>query len=227
MIAFRKSLELGVDGIELDVQRCSTGELVVFHDEDIGRTTNGVGLVRDISLDELKRVSAGLWYDAEFREERVPLLSEVLELLDGKVTLNIELKNSPVEYPGIEDDLLEVIDGYPHETLIISSFDHKLMARVHDRAPHLKIALLGSAVFLNLKETATAIGATYFHPEFDCLRPDIVAEAHDAGLTVNVWTCNTRNQWRDLLRMQADGIITDDPEALKEYLALAAQQLQR
>lgn len=216
--AFVRALDFGADGIELDVQRCATGELVVFHDEDLARTTNGVGLVRDCSLDELKRLSAGLWFDKTFRDERVPTLSEVLELLQGKLTLNIELKNAPIDYPGIEEDLLSVIEGYPHETLIISSFDHKLLARVHEVAPHLKIALLGAAVFLDLKSAATAVGATYFHPAYDCLRPDIVEEAHGAGLEVNVWTCNTPTEWRECIRLGIDGIVTDDPEGLKEYL---------
>lgn len=218
LAAFRKSLQLGVDGIELDIQRCSTGELVVFHDEDLSRTTNGVGLVRDCSFDELRRLSAGSWYRADFTEERVPLLTEVLQLLAGKVLLNIELKNAPIDYPGLEDDLIEAIEGYPHETLIISSFDHKLLSRLHQAAPHLKIALLGAAVFLDLKQTATAVGAEFFHPAFDCLRKDIVEEANCAGLQVNVWTCNTPQEWRDAIRIGVDGIVTDDPAGLKEYL---------
>lgn len=218
LAAFRRALESGVHGIELDVQRCASGELVVIHDEEISRTTNGFGLVRDCTLEELQRLSAGLWYDDEFGEERVPTLAAVLELLAGKCELNIELKNTPIAYPGMEDELLELLDGYPVQTLIISSFDHKLMATVHALAPHLKIALLGSAVFLDVKQTATAIGATYFHPEFDCLRPDIVEEAHLAGLKVNVWTCNDVAKWRHCVKMGVDGIITDDPEGLKDYL---------
>jgi glycerophosphoryl diester phosphodiesterase len=227
MTAFQKSQDHGgIDGIELDVQRCSTGELVVFHDERLDRTTNGVGYLRDCSFDELRRLSAGLWYHKEFKDEKVPLLKEVLELLQGEMTLNIELKNSPIAYPGIEEDLLEVIEGYPHESLIISSFDHKIMQSLNQIAPHLKIALLGDAIFVDLKGTATAIGATYFHPSFDCVRKDVVEEAHDAGLAVNVWTCNTQQQWRECVKMEVDGIITDDPEALTEYLAPLMAQAQ-
>jgi len=222
---FRRSLELEADGIELDVQRCASGELVVFHDEDLKRTTDGVGLIRDCSLDELKRLSAGDWYEERFSNERIPLLTEVLDLLQGKIVLNIELKNSPIEYPDMEDELLEVISGYPVESLIISSFDHKLMFKLHSKAPELKIALLAAAIFQDLKATATAIGATYFHPCYDCLRPDIVEEAHADGLQVNVWTCNTPKEWRQCIRMGVDGIVTDDPEALKQYLADIAAQL--
>lgn len=222
LAAFRKSVQLGVDGIELDVQRCSTGELVVFHDEELSRTTDGVGLVKDCSLDELRRLDAGGWYHRNFEGEKVPLLTEVLDLLAGNVVLNIELKNTPIEYPGMEEDLLSAIEGYPAETLIISSFDHKLMHKLHAIAPHLEIALLGAAVFVDLKATATTIGAKYFHPAYDCLRADIVEEAHAAGMRVNVWTCNTRAEWRDCIRMGVDGIVSDDPTALKEYLEHAS-----
>jgi glycerophosphoryl diester phosphodiesterase len=221
--AFRKSLEFGVDGVELDIQRCASGEIVVFHDEDLNRTTNGAGLLVDSSFAELRRLSAGEWFDPAFKDERVPLLSEVLELIGGRIGINIELKNTPIEYPGMDDELLELIADYPApETLIISSFDHKLMRQVHAKAPHLKIALLGAAVLVDLKQTATAIGAQYFHPSYDCLRIDVAQEAHAAGLEVNVWTCNSQREWRDCLRMQVDGIITDDPVGLKEFLSRAA-----
>src|ERR1700679_751419 len=109
MRAFTNSLELGVDGIELDVQRCASGELVVIHDADLSRTTNGGGLVAEATLDEIKRLSAGLWFDKEFYKEKVPLLSEVLSLVSGQCLLNIEIKNAPIAYPGIEEELLELL----------------------------------------------------------------------------------------------------------------------
>lgn len=220
LAAFKKSLELGVDGIEFDVQRCATGELVVFHDEDLNRTTNGAGMLRDCSFDELRRLSAGSWFAKEFHSERVPLLSEVLELVNGKCMLNIELKNAPVEYPGIEDDMLELIADYPKDTLIISSFDHKVMRTLHQKAPELEIALLADAVFVNLKETAAQIGATWFHPYYGSLRPDVAEEAKAANLKINVWTVNTQQRWREAINMNVAGIITDDPEALHEFLGL-------
>lgn len=223
LAAFRASLEFGVDGIELDVQRCASGELIVFHDENLERTTDGVGPVKDKSLDELRRLSAGSWFDKRFTDERVPLLSEVLELIAGQITINIELKNAPVEYPDFNDVLLREISGYPQDTLIISSFDHKLMRDLHTQAPDLKIALLAEAIFVDLKGTATAIGATCFNPAYDCFRADIAEEAHKAGLPVNVWTCNSADEWRNCLDMKVDGIITDDPQGLRAYLQKYAQ----
>lgn len=136
LAAFRQSLDIRVDGIELDVQRCSTGELVVFHDEDLSRTTNGVGLVAHSSLDEIKRLSAGRWFDRSYADEKVPLLQEVLDLVDGKCVLHIEIKNTPIEYEGIEEELLELLSGYVHrDKVVVSSFDHPLLARLHALIP--------------------------------------------------------------------------------------------
>jgi glycerophosphoryl diester phosphodiesterase len=219
LAAFSQAVEFGADGIELDIQRCASGELVVFHDEELSRTTNGAGLLKDCTLDELRRLSAGQWFDPSFKDERVPLLVEVLDLVAGRTMINIEIKNTPFEYPGIVFDLLELIADYPNpEKLIFSSFDHKVMKQLHEQAPRLNIALLGAAVFVDLAATATAIGARYFHPSYDCFRPDIAQEAHKSGISVNVWTCNTQREWRDCLRMGVEGIITDDPEGLKDFL---------
>ncbi len=218
MAAFEHSLHLGVHGIELDVQRCSTGELVVIHDETINRTTNGVGLVKDISLSELKRISNGKWFGQEFEEQRIPALLEVLDLIDGNLIVNIEVKNSPVDYPGIEEDLLEVISHYKYpDRLLISSFDHKVLLRLSQEC-ELQLVLLAGCAFYDLPAYATAIGASVWHPPVDIIRPDLVEEAHAAGLAVNVWTVNEERQWRSLIAMGVDGIITDDPAGLMKYL---------
>jgi len=223
MAAFRKSVEAGVDGIELDIHRCSTGELVVIHDEDVQRTTNGVGLVKNISYAELQRLSAGLWFDKEFVDERIPLLKDVLGLVVGKCILNIEIKNTSVDYPGIDDDLIDLLSDYPvKDTLIISSFDHKVVRRMHSKAPELSYALLAEAQFVDIAEYARRIGATLWHPCFDSLRAEEVVEAQSAGMAVNAWTVNTARAWSTAVSMKLDGIITDDPEGLREFLAKAA-----
>jgi glycerophosphoryl diester phosphodiesterase len=218
MAAFENSLHLGVHAIELDVQRCATGELVVIHDERINRTTNGVGLVKDISLAELRKISNGKWFAKEFEDQHVPALLEVLDLVAGNVIVNIEVKNAPVNYPGIEEDLLEVISHYKYpERLVISSFDHKVLLHLSHES-ELQLALLADCAFYDLPAYATAVGATCWHPSVDSVRPDLVEEAHEAGLVVNVWTVNEERQWRSLIEMGVDGIVTDDPAGLMEYL---------
>lgn len=219
LAAFERSLQAKVAGVELDVQRCSSGELVVFHDADLGRTTNGVGLVRDVTLDELKRLSAGRWFDESFHTERIPTLKEVLDMLGNSMMINIELKNLPIEYPQIEEDLLETLKDFPYrDNLIISSFDHKLLRNLHLLDPSLKIGLLGSSLFIELEEYAGKIGASYLIAEGECIRKDGVDEAHQCGMQVFLWTLNNVRDWSFAIKIGADGIITDDPEGLTAYL---------
>ena len=220
LAAFAKSLELGVDGIELDVQRCASGELVVIHDHQLSRTTTGAGLVQDATFAELSHLSAGLSFGEAFKEERIPLLSQVLDLIAGKMIINIELKNAPVEYPGLEDDLLDVIKGYPTpEGLLFSSFDHHILQQLHRKAPSLNIAVLAACSFVDIDSYAAKLGAGYLNAAFDCLTAGAVSEAQAVGLEVNVWTVNTASDWSRAITLGVDGIITDDPEGLKAYLA--------
>ncbi|HEY9787220.1 MAG TPA: glycerophosphodiester phosphodiesterase family protein [Candidatus Obscuribacterales bacterium] len=234
LAAFRMSLDIGVFGLELDVHRCASGELVVIHDEDINRTTNGVGLVKDVTYDELRRLDAGSWWDeahgqpgeSRFVGERIPLLTDVLALVDGKAMLNIEIKNTPVDYPGIEDDLLDALAQYKHtETVIVSSFDHRLMSLLHRKRGDLNIALLADALLIDMPLMARQMGATYWHPCFGSLRREAVEEAHQSGIAVHAWTINAQREWQWAVEWGIDGIITDDPLALTKYLQRQKQLL--
>lgn len=219
MEAFRLSLDAGVDGIELDVHRCATGELVVIHDEDLKRTTNGVGLVKEASFAELQRLDAGSWYDHAFKGAKIPLLSDVLELINGKLLLNIEIKNTPVEYPGIEEDLLQLLSGYSHrEKIIVSSFDHQLLLRIAELDRTINLAVLADALLIDLGSYAAQLNARYWHPCYDSIRQDAVQTAHKAGLMVNSWTLNAVRQWAQAIEMGVDGIFTDDPVGLMSFI---------
>ena len=219
LAAFRQSLDIRVDGIELDVQRCSTGELVVFHDEDLSRTTNGVGLVAHSSLDEIKRLSAGRWFDRSYADEKVPLLQEVLDLVDGKCVLHIEIKNTPIEYEGIEEELLELLSGYSHrDKVVVSSFDHPLLARLHALDPALDLGLLVDGILIDLPAYAARIGCKYFHPCISESRTDTIEAAIAAGMRVNSWTVNGLREWRMAMDMGIEGIMTDDPLGFAEAL---------
>lgn len=219
MAAFRKSVEAGVDGVEFDVHRCATGELVVIHDDDLPRTTNGAGYVKEASYAELQRLSAGLWFDEKYQNERVPLLSDVLSLFNDKMLINIELKNAPMGYDGIEEDLLAELEHYQHrKNVVVSSFDHLLLRRLHALDETIAIGILGAAMLVDIKEYAAKFGAKHYMQAFDCFLPEARKEAADAGISVLVWTVNERKEWERAIQMNIDGIITDDPEGLALYL---------
>ena len=216
--AFKLSLEAGCDGIEFDVHRCSTGELVVIHDDQVNRTTNGVGFVKEISWGELQRLDAGSWFDSQFAGARIPSLRQVLDLVKGSVVLNIEIKNAPTDYPDIEEDLVAELGGYPLEKVIVSSFDHKFLRRLSKLDRTLNLAVLADVVFEDVVNYVQNLNAKYWHPGFGELRAAEVEEAHAGGLLVNTWTINEQRGWASAIKMNVDGIVTDDSRGLVQYL---------
>jgi glycerophosphoryl diester phosphodiesterase len=219
LAVFSKCVDSKFDGIELDVHRAKTGELVVLHFDDLSKTTNGKGLVKDKSLSRLKKLSAGAWFSQEFAQERIPTLKEVLDLVAGRLVINVEVKNAPDAYPGIEDDLIELLEDYGHEkTVIVSSFDHAFLKRFSAKAPAYKTGLLINGLLLDLPAYAEEVGTTAWHPQFVNLRAREVKQAQRAGIEVNVWTLNEVSEWICAVRMGVDGIVTDDPEGLRVFL---------
>jgi len=91
LAAFRAAIDLDADGIELDVVRCATSEIVVLHDDSVDRTTDGSGLVQEIPLSALRELDAGAWFSDAFVDERIPLLQEVLDLIAPRFRINIEI----------------------------------------------------------------------------------------------------------------------------------------
>jgi glycerophosphoryl diester phosphodiesterase len=219
LAAFRKCLDAEIDGIELDVQRCKTGELIVIHDDTVKRTTNGSGSVDQMSYEEIEKLDAGNWFSPEFKGEKVPTLKSVLDLVDGRLLVNVEIKNAPVRYPGIEEDVIHTLDQYEFpDKIMISSFDHEVLRAIHDRTAKYKLALLTVGTPYDLNSYAKTVGAKAWNPSFSELREDSVKRAEGDGIEVNVWTVNSQNDWRRAADMGVTSIITDDPLGLIEYL---------
>lgn len=144
MAAFRKGLELGATGIETDVQMTKDGGLVLIHDETLNRTTSGTGYVKDHTLAELLEVDAGSWFGPEFKDERLPLLEDLLDLLQGRDTiLNIELKNGTFLYPGMEEKVIAAVRDFKmSDRVIFSSFNHYSLAYCQSLAPEIRTGIL-------------------------------------------------------------------------------------
>jgi glycerophosphoryl diester phosphodiesterase len=219
LASFKHAIESGADGIELDIHKCKSGELVVIHDETVNRTSNGKGFVKDMTLAELQKLDAGSWFNEKFKGEKFPTLKEVFDLVDGKGIINIEIKNSPVAYPTIEKDLLSLLEGYKYpDKIVISSFDHNCLKRIHDKTNKYKLAFLDDAVIYDIGGYAKKIGASGWNPHFAELRPDVMAEANKVPIEVNVWTVNEKKDWQDMKDLNVHSIITDDPDGLIDWL---------
>jgi glycerophosphoryl diester phosphodiesterase len=218
MAAFRRALELGADGIELDVHLTSDGYLAVIHDEMLDRTSNGKGLVRDRTLAELKELDFGSWFSKDFSGESIPELNEVLRLLsDWDGLLNIEIKNGPVFYPGIEKAVADAVRKYKRlNRTIISSFNHYSLVDIRKYEPGIKTAPLYMAGIYQPWEYARSIGASAIHPLFYNIVPEVMLGCKQNNIMVNPFTVDQPEHIKAMAAAGVDGIITDVPDiALK------------
>ncbi len=120
--------------------------------------------------------------------------------------------------------MLSVLEGYEFkDRLIISSFDHQFMLRLHHMHTGLKLAVLADAILIELKEYAQKLGATCWHPCWGSLTEAAIEDAHAAGLEVNAWTINEQRDWVNAAKFNLDSIITDDPVGLKTLIDRAMQ----
>lgn len=222
MIAFQKAIEAGCDGIELDVQLTRDNIPVVIHDEKIDRTSTGKGYVKDLTYREL--LSHDFSWDKPIPGERIhiPQLSEVLMLLryaGREITLNIELKNSVIDYRGLEEIVLAQTRDYEDLfPIIYSSFNVNSLRRLHKLAPHQNTALLIENSMPNLARYAKSLGCQGVHPSILILDEEIIKNLLDQELYVNVYTINDGPLGRRLAQNNVSGIITDYVTEMKEAL---------
>lgn len=217
MIAFKKALEYGVDGIELDVQLTKDGEVVIIHDETIDRTTTGKGFVVDYTYEELEKFDASFKFkDLGFN--KIPTLREYFQLVkDYDIVTNVELKTGINEYLGIEEKVWELIKEYNlEEKVIISSFNHFSVMRMKKIAPQLKYGFLSEDWIIDAGKYTHSHGVQCYHPRFNNLVPDVIKELKKYNLEINTWTVNLEEDMRYLYSNNIDVIITNYPELAQE-----------
>ena len=217
--AFELAQKMGADGVELDVHLTRDGELVVAHDETVDRVSDGSGWIRDMRLAELKRLHFNKTFP-QYTDARIPTLREVFELLKPSgMEINIELKNSYIDYPDLELRVIELIHtDYIAEKIIFSSFNHHSMLRVKKLDPSFRCGLLYEANLVEPWNYAKTLGVDALHPHFSetLVTKGECAAAHALGIEVNTWTVNEEEYIRAVLREGADRIITNYPDrALK------------
>jgi glycerophosphoryl diester phosphodiesterase len=217
--SFKKAVDLGADGIELDVQLTSDGHIVVVHDERLGRTCNGSGMVMDLTLEYLRKLDFGGWYSEKFSGEKIPLLDEVIELTkESGTVLNIEIKAIPGKYnPGIEEKLAGIIkeNGIEGRT-IISSFNHFSLEKLKDMHDGINIAPLYVGMFKDICGYAAKLRADFIHPIYESVTEDVISSCKACGIGVNVWTVDMNEDIRKMAVMGVTGIIANRPdEALR------------
>ena len=220
--AFKLAADMGAHGVELDVHICRSGELVVTHDETVERVSDGEGWIRDLTLSELKALRFNRTHP-EYADARIPTLQEVFQLLRPTgMRINIELKNSYIDYPDLEKKVIELAaqEGML-DRVLFSSFNHHSMLRVKAIDPKLYCGLLYEASLVRPWAYAVALGVDAIHPHFsEVITPGgSCAIAHKAGIQINTWTVNRAEDLRAVLEEGADILITNYPDVGLKCLA--------
>lgn len=203
MAAFELAVQERADGIELDVHLTADGRLVVRHDADLVDADGASALIRDLTLAQLHAA-----------EPAAPTLEDVFALLAPTgFALNVEVKNGPVLYAGIERVLIDAHHASGmSERLVYSSFNHHTLVALRDLDPSVVIAPLYEEALVDPWVYARHIGADAAHPYFPTLGlPGQVEGFRAAGVAVRAWTVNDPADWRALVHAGIDAIITDDP----------------
>jgi glycerophosphoryl diester phosphodiesterase len=223
LAAFNLAAEQGADAVELDVDLTRDGQVIVLHDATIDRTTNGQGRVADLTLEEIRRVDAGAWKDAAFKDERVPLLQEVLEAVGQRLLINIEIKGKSLRNHGVEAQVAALIEQHGLiDRVIISSFNPFALRRIKQIEPRLACGLLYAPdlpIFLRHAWLASLIpNLNARHPHHSQVTRAKVDQFHAQGLAVNVWTVNQAGLALEMEQAGVDGIIGDDPVLILQAL---------
>lgn len=232
MAAFQKALELGVDQIELDVRHTLDEEIIVFHDQRldrIARDTLGnqvTGDVHDYTLEEIRQFDVGSWFDSKFADQRIPTLKEVLDFVDGRCKVLIEIKH--MDHPHYHDFAEKLVDVVMKEKngedwIILQSYEPTYLDEVHvlDSLIETKALIIGedSAPLIAFYiETRMHMGRAQesdrmkaINPEWRTLSPRRIFQMHAKGFEVHAYPVNERDDIIKMLNAGVDGIITDFP----------------
>ena len=211
--SFRLAVEMGVDGVELDVHMTRDGEVVVIHDFTVDRTTNGNGYVRDLTLEQVKRLDAGAKFGGKWRGVSVPTLEEVFREFGRRIKYKIEIKRGSDYYPGIERKVVELIRRYGVDAQVIS-FDYDALSNVRaiDRDIEVGIIFIGRiSWFIDI---AKKLNAQWLHPSQDLIDERGVELAHRLGFRVGAWTVNDEERARYLMSIGVDDITGNYPDRI-------------
>ena len=225
MLAFRKAVEVGTDGIELDVHATRDGVLVVHHDERVDRTTDGTGRICDLRFEELRRLNAAKLWSDRYAPEAIPAFEEYCEWAAGQdIFTNIEIKTDNTFYPDIEQKTWDMIVRYGLEKKVLfSSFNHFSLARMKRLVPeYVELGALvehESGVKVFPGAYCEAAGFQCYHPPIAALTDENVQNCKEHGIKINVWTVNDMAGLEKLYNWGVEGIITNYPGVPKAWLA--------
>lgn len=220
MLSFQKAVEAGCDEIELDVQLTKDNVLVIIHDESIKRTTDGEGLVRKYTFEELQKFNAAELQKKEFDFLPIPSFEEYLAWVKTtNVTTNIELKNSKFYYTNLEQKVIDMLKSYEMlDRVMFSSFNHLSLAKCKQLAPKVPCGILTEREIGNAGYYVKSNGMECYHPDISKLTTTVVNNCKKHGILINVWTVNDMGHLKKIHDWGISGAITNFPDVCKAFI---------
>ena len=220
LAAFKKAIDLGFDGVELDVVMTKDRVPVVFHGNDLSHSTRATGNIHETLSYDIEKIDAGALFSPRFEGERIPTLASALDLFSkSDIFVNIELKSQPHTTSGMEENVANMIHFYQlSDRVLISSFSPLMLKRFNRIAPNIPTALLvGPHPFFLLKTLlfANMLNISAVNPYFQYTSKRLMSFAENREWDVFVWTVNTKQEYRRAIELGVHGIITDEPELIK------------
>ncbi len=201
----RRALELGADGVEVDVY-FADGQLVVIHDDTLARTTNGHGRVMEKPFTYLRSLDAGLG-------EQIPTLAEIFDAVNRRVVINVELKGLHTA-AHVAALIARYITqhGWSYDDFLISSFDHEQLRETKRLCPEIRIGALIEKTSHDLIKQMKELDAWSLHATTNLVSPKLVADAHERGLKVFIYTINEPQEIARMKMLNVDGVFSDFPD---------------
>lgn len=220
--AFQRAVEMGVDGIELDVHCSKDGKLVVIHDETLEGTTNGTGKVGAYTAAQLARIDAGSHFSAAFAGVGVPTLDEVFDLVGQRCLVNVELKSEDPNGGDQAEPLIAMIAARNlYDQVIVSSFNPPSLIKMRALAPKVRLGLLyylPMPSFLRDAWFSPIIRPEAIHPMHTLIDEELMAWAKAVGCAVNTWTVNDVPEAKRLAALGVNVIMSDVPDQIMAAL---------
>lgn len=227
LTSYKMGEQMHGDYIEVDLQMTKDGDLIAMHDETLDRTTNGTGQVKDYTLEEIKELDAGSWFNEKYPEKanpeyeglKVPTLEEVFQTFGKNANYYIETK-SPEVYPGMEEKLAEMVDEYRinKDTLLVQSFSSASLLKMNEIDPSIKLvqlmwytspAAISDAEVQAIKHYAVGIG-----PNSNMIDKEYVQKTVQNGLEIHPYTVNEKEEMQKLIDWGVTGMFTNFPDLL-------------
>ncbi len=201
LLSFQRAIDIGCDRTELDVRLSKNGELVVIHDANVSRVTDGKGMVAGMTLEKLKELHCS-------DNQKLPTLQEVVDLCKGKISLQIELKVA--ETPRAVLQVL--VENGIGDDVVITSFDTGLLTEMKSLNPALQVGLLFDRVPNGLWGLVEKIPLDFIGAKYTCVTTELVDRAHALGVKVYAYHVDRKDVGDRLIALGVNEIGTDFPK---------------